>query len=831
MHSSTALSPARPHQAITLHDVPADIWPRIVKHISLREGRSIGSLACAGKLLAQWMRPHLKPARLYRDLENASKQPLPKPLHGCMAALLELPDVDPAHRLELFLGVSAVLRRDFKGEAIEPHINTLLLSMQSLPQSDQAVALLDIMSNGHATTICATAPRYIALSSRIAALAPSEEQLTLAGKLYDLIPEGDPDGSSVRLQAFLQMCARLQPVPQARLLIHLLWRIDMHYKQTPYLASALRQRYQTLYRNQLLLAGISACLQSMPMNALLMEDRTRLTGLALGMPAILSDTMRADDMATSLLRMIPPGENAFYDSMPASSMRFDGCLEKMLLDAFAREPGTSILRFQRLYKAMVHLPPNRQMGWMRAILINCARRAEHGVTPALIVATAQAALSLPEAPLGLLYDLFALCLNPGPLRKLNSYPCLQPAAIALSDHANYALRFAANCGDLMRALRDVAPDVAAKLLAGINSAYMNLHPLEELLPSPNQLRAKLYGHFLEQALAFLPSLPPANAAGCLLQWRLLPPYGLDARNADERVIALLTALKNISRFGSLVSSEQLGIALAAVMKDAVNVENHSPVRNRRLLAALTEFPDAVCANALQRLLTSRTMGVAHADVLFASAIEAAAGLADALRANVLAIAADQLRHFPQARKMLITDRPTLREQREQAFHDAHSGLQASNPALYAYIRPGCITRMEGFALLLGAVETLPARHQPELLRKLGASEYFFPFSNGHLSMEEKAQCSMRLLYRIIRLPNETTAMRAKAFSCWVKHVADQFYEEKARTAIEDTLLPLLFALPAGDGKPLLDAYLATVWSAPAKAALQQRATMQWKDAV
>ena len=111
MHSSNALPPARPHQAITLHDIPADIWPIIVKHISLREGRSIGSLAGASKLLAQWIAPHQEPARLYRNLASASGQPPPKPLHGCMDALLELPYVDPAHRLELLPGVGAIRRR------------------------------------------------------------------------------------------------------------------------------------------------------------------------------------------------------------------------------------------------------------------------------------------------------------------------------------------------------------------------------------------------------------------------------------------------------------------------------------------------------------------------------------------------------------------------------------------------------------------------------------------------------------------------------------------------------------------------------------------------
>lgn len=828
MQSSNALSPARPYCATMLHDVPADIWPRIVKHISLRQGRSISSLACASKLLAQWMRPHLKPARLYRDLDNASRRPAPEPLHACMATLLELSYVNLAHRLELFLGVSAVLQQDSNGEAIAPHVNTLLLSMQSLPQPDQAAALLAIMNNAHAATVCATAPRYIALATRVAALDSSEEQLALAGKLYDLVADGDPDHFSVRVQAFLEMCARLQPAPQARLLCHLLWSIDVHYRQTLYLTSAPRQRDQVLYRNQTMLAGIKACLQSLPMNALNLEDRTRLIGLALGMPAVLSDAMRADEMAISLLRMIPPGENAFYGSMPTSSMRFDGCLERMLLDRFACEPGTSTLRFQRLYQAMAHLPQSRQMGWMRAILIHCAKKAEHGVTPALIVATAQAALALPEAEPRHLYDLFALCLNPGPLRKLNSYPCLQPAAIAPSDYPGYSLRFAANCAGLMHALRDVAPDVAATLLAGINRAYVERRPLEAMLPSPNQLSAKLYGHFLQEALAFLPSLPRAHAAGCLLQWRLPPPYGLDPRNADGRAIVLLTALKDVGRDGGPVSSGQLGIALAAVMQDAVDVEGHSPVRNCRLLAALAELPHAVCAEVLERLLASRYMSLANADVLFASVIEAAARLPDALRANLLAIAADRLRHFPQARSMFLSAPPALLEQREHALDDMHPGLRASDPELYAYIRPGCVTRMQGFALLLDAVETLPAPHQPGLLKKLAASEHFFPFSHGYLSMEEKSQCSMRLVSRIIGLPDDMSAIRAQAFSCWLKHVADQSYDEKARTAIEDALVPLLLALPANDGKPLLDAYLATVSDASAKAALQERAATHWE---
>lgn len=532
-------------------------------------------------------------------------------------------------------------------------------------------------------------------------------------------------------------------------------------------------------------------------------------------------------MAASLLRMIPVGNNAFYDSMPTATMRFDGCLEQMLLNAFARGPGTGIRRFQRFYKAMAHLPPDRQADLMRAILIHCARQPGHGVTPALIAATAQAALPLPEATFKHLYDLFALCLHPGPLCKLHAYPFLQPAAIAPSGHATYALLFAANCGDLMHALKDVAPDAAARLLARINSAYVKLEPPEEILPSPSQLRAKLYGHFLEQALAFLPGLPPANAAGCLLQWRLPPPYGLDARKADQRVIALLTALNDIGRFSSLVPSGQTGIALAAAMDDALDAENHSPARHRRLLATLGGFPDAVCAQVLAHLL-ARRMDLANADVLFAAAIEAAARLPDALRGTVLAHAADQLRHFPQARSMLIADPSTLREQRERAFHEMHPGLQAADPELYAYMRPACVTRMDGFALLLDAVAALPARHRPELLGILGASEHFFPFSNGHLSMQEKAQCSMRLASRITGLPNEMGAARAEAFSCWLKHVADQSYEEKARAAIEGALLSLLFALPASDGKPLFDAYLATVSRLPAKAALRKQAAANWE---
>jgi hypothetical protein len=457
----------------------------------------------------------------------------------------------------------------------------------------------------------------------------------------------------------------------------------------------------------------------------------------------------------------------------------------------------------------------------------CAKQPEAGVTPELIVATAQAALRLPGCELKILYDLFALCLNPGMLRKVNAYPFLQPAAIASSGHTDYARGFNANCHDLMHALEDATPDVAAGLLAGINSAYVETRPLSEILPPPDQFRAGLYGHFLKQALAFLQGLPPASAAACLLQWRLPQRYGLDARNADDQVIALLAALKTISRDSSLVSPGQLGTALAAVMKEAVNVGDHSPLRNRRLLAALAEFPDAVRAQVLSHLLAHRHMGLAHVDVLFASTVEAAARLPDALHAGVLAIAVDQLPRFSDARRLFHTDLPTLHEQRDHHFDYMHPGLQASDPELYAYIRPGCVTRMEGFALLLDAVETLPPRYRSELLRKLGAGKHFFAFSNGRLSMEEKAQCSMRLLSAVIGLPSD---LRGKAFSSWLKHVARQFYGEKARAAIEDTLLPLLFALPATDGKPLFDAYLATVWSAPEKAALLQRAGANWKDA-
>jgi hypothetical protein len=54
---------------------------------------------------------------------------------------------------------------------------------------------------------------------------------------------------------------------------------------------------------------------------------------------------------------------------------------------------------------------------------------------------------------------------------------------------------------------------------------------------------------------------------------------------------------------------------------------------------------------------------------------------------------------------------------------------------------------------------------------------------------------------------------------------------ETRVTIQAALLPMLLALPASEGKPLFDAYLATIWSAAKRAELQQRAALHWKDAV
>lgn len=824
--------PAQPASAGP--DVPTELWSRMVGQISLREGRTISSLACVSKLLHLVAHAHRRPASLYQALDRANEQAPPAPLHCSLDVLIELPQVDATRRLELFLHVSKVLGKHFPGAAIEPHVGTLMASLKVLPDDDQAEALLGLGANHSFHALCASEPRYVRMAACVGALPACNAQASLAHELSALVHGPRIEGSAPQIRAFLRMCMRLAPAGCATALIHQMALVNSQEPLTSlrWAAMAEDRRKECRSNRDMLLTGMFACLQSLPLDDVPADQRVVLLAEAAFMPALLDAVDAADRMVVDLLRMVPPHGSDFQSPLETSAGKsLHESVSTMLEKTFLRGPQQSIARFDCLYQAMAHLPPSRQLEWMRHVVTKCATCARSGVTPELIAATAQAALRLPGCELNLLYDLFALCLNPGTLRKANAYPSLQPQAIAASGYTEYARGFDANCRGLMQALGHARPDVPAVLLAGINNAYARVRPDSEMLPSPDKLRGELYGHFLKHSLAFLQHLPAPTAAACLLQWRLPRRFDMDARLADEQAMALLAALKSISRDSSLVSPAQLGTALAGVMEEAVNVMEHSPVRNRRLLGALAEFPDAVCAQVHSHPLANRHMGLAHLDVLFASIVEAAARLPDALRASVLASAAQQLPRFPEAKSLYCNAAPALQQQRDEHVNYAHPGLEASDPELHAYIRPGCVTRTQGFGLLLDAVETLQPQYRPALLEKLGANEQFFVFSSGRFSPEEKAQCSMRLVAAIIRLPAAMAVMRTQAFSSWLKHLARQSYADKARAEIEDALLPLLFALPVSEGKPLFDAYLETVWPVEARAAVQRRAALHWKEAV
>jgi hypothetical protein len=342
-------------------------------------------------------------------------------------------------------------------------------------------------------------------------------------------------------------------------------------------------------------------------------------------------------MATSLLRMIPPGDGDFYWKRNAEYGEvFGDLVESMLKQVFERCSRHSVHRFQCLYQAMAHLRPTSQFYWMRDIVLYCGGLAEAGVTPSLIVATAQAALQLDQAQpeLKQLYDLFALCLNPAPLRLPDHSMLMEPATVDSSGQLVYTQRFDANCSELIQLLQEVKPDIAGRLLAGINGAYQEYRPFEDilpLLPPPRQFKEELYARFLKQALALLQSLPLADSTPYLLQLRLPRLSSIDARQADDWTSSLMTAVAQTSRDNSLVSPEEQSNVVVELLENGVNVRYHSPARNRRLLAALAAFPDAVGANVLARLLSSERMSLVHADVLFASVIEAAARLPAALQ--------------------------------------------------------------------------------------------------------------------------------------------------------------------------------------------------------
>lgn len=813
--------------------MPQDIWIRlVVNHISLHEGRAITSLACVSRLFAQWLAPYMRPVALYGALENASSGAPENVLTRCMGTLYDLADVNPAHRLELFLRVSTLLGRHFRGQAIEPHVDTLLASIQQLPPADQPVALLDLEWHHGARQLYATQPRYRKMASCIRSLPPCAAQASLAKTLGRHIPDGGAQDSVKRTQIFLDICMRLQPVHRAQVLSHLLDLIDANPKAMFYPDNSNPvDRTVQQHNQEVLLRGLHQCLQSIPITALPLDQQILLLGRATAMPARLADVDEADRMAVTLLQMMQAewGE-AYWSRTQHGEGRLDDRINHMLQRVFERGSQQRIHRFERLYQAMAHLPTTIQVRWMQTILSRCGYHADPGVTPALIAATAQAARDFPQDQLERLYDLLAICLTPGPLRSVASYPRLQPARIDSLEQSSYLHRFDLNCGHLMHSLRDTTPDVACKLLAGINGVYARDRPLDDILPASSHFTVLLYGHFLKQALGFLKSVPPANAADCLLQWEMPRRYGPDTRSIDDQTISLLTALHKICDNNSLVAKEQQAAALCTLMEDAVSVTDHSPMRNRRLLAAVRAFPDSVYADVLDHLLKMmRHTGLAHTDVLFSSVVEAAGPLPDALRARVLKTAAYQLRHFPEYRKYFIDDPSTLHEYRKRQFEKIHPGLETSDPELHVYAQPDCVTRVQGFGQLLEVMRALPPRYQAEVLSILGNKDNFFRFSKGFLSDEEALECSMRLLDLIISLPDEMAINRGKVFSDWLDHFHLTF-QGKHHAPAENRLLAILFALPAKDGEPMFRAYLATITHAPEKAAMQERARSHWKNA-
>lgn len=833
MHTSAVSSAVRTCTPGPLDELPADIFSRIVvNHISLREGRAMTSLACVSRAFAQRMKAHMAPLQLYRSLDNASQGVQAMALHGCMSTLYELARVNPSHRLELFLRVSATLHHHFPGDAIMPHADTLLTSLRHLERDEQPAALLSLLTTHRHELFCATKQRYLTMAVRIGALMPSIEQSRLASILGREMTSLSGQDFPEKAQAFLAMCMRLQTVHKIEAISYLLTLISTsgHGSFYPDFYRYPVDEQQLEDNKCVLLWGLHACLQSIPMQELPVDEQALLLGKALIMPVCFVDVEAGDKMAISLLRMISLANGDFYWMCNAESRHsFGDLIETTLQKTFERGPANSIHRFQCLYQAIAHLPPSWQNIWMRGILHKRARQAEAGVTPALIVATAEAALKLNQAQpeCKMLYDLFALALNPARLRKVNFYPSVQPAEVNPADQPGYTQRFDAKCSELMHLLENVAPDMAGKLLVGINGAYQENRPLEDMLPPGSLFKAELYGRFLKQALAFLRSLPPADSAACLLQWRLPALHSTDVRHADDWTSSLMKAVADVSRGNDRVSVEQQTSALGDLLQNGINVTLHSPARNLRMLAGLAGFPDAVCAHVLVRLLENQSMCFTHYDVLFASTIEAARRLTDALRSVVLEAAVNGLMHFPDPWSMGITG-STLQQQRDDRLERDYPGLQQSDRNLYALMRPGHVSRMDGWALLLDAVQTLSFQNQADRLIQLCDDTIFFRFSKNRLSDQDRAQCSIRLLCAIIGLPH---SLRGEAFFSWLRHADRQFYEPQECVSLEAAMLPLLLALPASEGKPLLNAYLPRVWPAEERVALQQRAALHWKDAV
>ncbi|MFL6715017.1 MAG: hypothetical protein ACJ8G3_01480, partial [Burkholderiaceae bacterium] len=271
-----------------LKGMPDDILTQIVAtHISVREGRALTSLACLSHAFAEWMKPHMKPVQLYRELENATEIAQASALHRCMGALYALAEINPAHRLELFRRVSTTLHHHFPGMAIEPHVDTLLASTDHLARVEQPAALLSLTDVNYLYPFCATKPRFLNMVGRIGALMPGVAQSGLATNLADCMFNLRGEEFLDGVQAFLRMSLQLPlvaGVAATNSLLESLYHYETH-SQGFYGHPADDQQRQR--NRQVLLWGLHDCLQSIRMEELPVEERMRLLGNAVVMPQCL----------------------------------------------------------------------------------------------------------------------------------------------------------------------------------------------------------------------------------------------------------------------------------------------------------------------------------------------------------------------------------------------------------------------------------------------------------------------------------------------------------------------------------------------------------------
>src|SRR4051794_33810539 len=190
MHAANTPSAVRTHAPSPLEEIPPDVLPLVVRHISLREGRSITSLACVSLLFAQWMAPHRKAVQLYRELLDANGSTPANVRSRCTSTLRHLAEVSEACSLELFLAVSTALQQRFPGPSIGEHIVPLLEHIRHLLQADQPAALLGLMETHGDDVLYATQPHYLQMAACIGALQPSATQARLAETLGRHITTG-----------------------------------------------------------------------------------------------------------------------------------------------------------------------------------------------------------------------------------------------------------------------------------------------------------------------------------------------------------------------------------------------------------------------------------------------------------------------------------------------------------------------------------------------------------------------------------------------------------------------------------------------------------------